>query len=297
MPKGLICKAISGFYYVESGGRTYACRAKGAFRNQHIKPLVGDWALFTPEGEGGRVEEILPRKHSFIRPPVANIDQFFFVVSACSPAPNLFVLDKLISIAEYKGVEPVIVLTKLDMEEADRIAAIYQKAGFPVLRVDYRSSGWRAPLERCLQGKVSAFCGNSGVGKSTLINHLGFTPEIETGEISDKLGRGRHTTRQVELYPLPFGGYLADTPGFSDVQLHRQEQILKDQLPYTFREMVPYLDGCQFTGCSHTCEKGCAVLAAVAAGEIPPSRHESYCALYEAVKDIAPWELEGGKKS
>ena len=135
------------------------------------------------------------------------------------------------------------------------------------------------------------------MGKSTLINHLGFTPEIEPGEISDKLGRGRHTTRQVELYPLPFGGYLADTPGFSDVQLHRQEQILKDQLPYTFREMVPYLDGCQFTGCSHTCEKGCAVLAAVTAGEIPPSRHESYCALYEAVKDIAPWELEGGKKS
>ena len=292
MMNGRILKAISGFYSVQCGNGLIECRAKGIFRKRGLSPAVGDEVTISvDQNEKGVIEEISPRKNAFIRPPMANIDQFIVVVSAVSPSPNLFVVDKLLSIAEYKDVEPIIVLTKLDMAQLPGVADIYRQAGFTVIEVDYQQKAWKQQVLDCLAGKVSAFCGNSGVGKSTLLNHLGLGLSLKTGETSEKLGRGRHTTRHVELFQLPFGGYIADTPGFSDVDLHRQEGILKDQLQYTFREIAPLVGQCKFVGCSHTCEKGCAVLAALEQGKIVPSRHQSYVALYQAVKDIKDWQL------
>ncbi len=293
--RGRIVKSLGGFYYVadsENKENIIECRARGVFRQQNIKPCVGDWAEveLTPQGKG-YVVELEPRKNSLVRPPLANLDQLVLVVSIADPAPNAFVLDKLIAIAEYQKIEPVIVITKCDLADPQMFADIYRKAGFQVyLTKSLEHQGLEAVMEM-LQGKISAFCGNSGAGKSTLLNAIDPRLSLDTGDISQKLGRGRHTTRHVELFELQNGGFVADTPGFSAVDLEKFQTILKDELADCFREMRPYEGKCRFTGCSHTKEAGCAVLQAVKDGEISESRHQSYLNLYELAKNIKEWEL------
>lgn len=291
--QGRILKATGGFYYVLSDAVLYECRARGLFRKTGVSPLVGDWVEIEETGEEkGYVTRILDRKNSLIRPPLANLDQLFLVVSVADPQPNLLVLDKLIAIAEHKKIEPFLIVTKTDLGEWETLAALYEKAGFQVFCTGLDQDSDLAMLRRSMEGKISAFCGNSGVGKSSLLNRIDSRLDLSTAQISQKLGRGRHTTRHVQLYPVSGGGYIADTPGFSSMDLERYEVILKEQLQYCFREFGPHLNQCRFTGCSHTKEKGCAVLAAMKEGEIASSRHDSYCTLYEAAKNIKEWELQ-----
>ena len=291
--QGRILKATGGFYYVLSDAVLYECRARGLFRKNGVSPLVGDWVEIEETGEEkGYVTRILDRKNSLIRPPLANLDQLFLVVSVADPQPNLLVLDKLIAIAEHKKIEPFLIVTKTDLGEWETLAALYEKAGFQVFCTGLDQDSDLAMLRWSMEGKISAFCGNSGVGKSSLLNRIDSRLDLSTAQISQKLGRGRHTTRHVQLYPVSGGGYIADTPGFSSMDLERYEVILKEQLQYCFREFGPHLNQCRFTGCSHTKEKGCAVLAAMKEGEIASSRHDSYCTLYEAAKNIKEWELQ-----
>ena len=275
--EGLIVRALSGFYYVKTGeGQEVECRARGLFRKQEISPCVGDRVELEETGEGkGQVVAILPRKNSLVRPPVANLDLLVLVVSSCEPLPNLLVLDKLLAIAECQNIPPAIVLTKSDLEDPSPVADIYRKVGYPVFVVSSETGEGVEEVRAFLSGKLCAFTGNTGVGKSSLLNRIDPRLSIETAQISQKLGRGRHTTRHVQLYEQPGGGYIADTPGFSAVDLERFQVILKEDLELCFPEFEPYRTKCRFTGCSHTKEKGCAVLAAVEAGEIPKSRHES----------------------
>lgn len=287
--EGLIMKAISGFYYVKSAGAVYECKARGVFRKKEMKPFVGDHVLIETEGKRGVLNEILPRKNQFARPPLANLDQIFFIISSCDPLPNYFITDKLIAIAEHKEIEPIIVATKGDLSPVDPIVERYSKAGFRTVAVN--NMDWTVDdISEFLYGNVSAFCGNSGVGKSTLLNNLLPFADLETGETSAKLGRGRHTTRHVELFEVE-GGFVADTPGFSTVETMQYDIIEKDQIQYCFREFSDHLGQCKFTGCSHTVEKGCAVLDALARGEISPSRHESYLQMYNEAKEIKSWAI------
>lgn len=288
---GVILKGIGGFYYVLSEDMVLECKARGIFRKEKKTPLVGDRVLVsTGDVPGqGMIESILERKNSLIRPPVANLDRLFIVASSVEPNLNLFLIDKMVAIAEDKGIEPVVVFTKTDLRAVKDAEQIYRNAGIRVLSVSPESPG-TAELLNLLQGCQSAFTGNSGVGKSTLLNRLLPMLQQETGDISKKLGRGRHTTRQVELFAVPGGGFVADTPGFSSLDIDRCEKIKKENLEFCFREFAPYLTQCKFASCTHRREHGCSVLNAVQRGEIAASRHQSYCALYEEVKDVKEWK-------
>lgn len=295
-------KALSGFYYCLPDGMNAVkdaveCRARGAFRNEAVTPLVGDRVHFETEGDGhGFVLEILPRKNEFTRPPIANLDRLFIVASVADPSPSLQVLDKLITVCEYKEIEPILMITKTDLGDAEPLRRIYESAGFPVLTVCNHSDADTAgsdAVRQYLNDGISAFCGNTGVGKSSLLNRLYPELSLATGDISQKLGRGRHTTRHVELYPIPGGnGWVADTPGFGTMELSQYDIIRKEQLQYCFREFEPYLGKCRFPDCAHIAEAGCAVLEALRDGAIMPSRHESYAALYAEARQIKEWELE-----
>lgn len=289
---GIILKALSGFYYVAAGEEEpVACRARGKFRHQKITPLVGDRVRITRLADGGGVvDEILPRRNQFWRPAVANIDQLVVVASGAIPATEPFLIDRVASIAESRGCEPVICVNKCDLDRGDGLYETYRRAGFPTLRVSAKTGEGVARLRVLLTGKVSAFTGNSGVGKSSLLNALWPGLTLPVGEVSEKLGRGRHTTRHVELLRLEDGALVADTPGFSSFDLEQGELGRREELAETFREFRPYLDQCRFVGCAHVKEKGCAVRAAVEAGEIPSSRHASYVRLYEQAKER--WEIK-----
>lgn len=293
MERGLLRKGIGGFYYVEAPDTIYEAKARGIFRKRGITPLAGDIVDISIEEDGTcTIEEIGERKNSLVRPPVANLDQLFLVVSVLHPSPNLLVLDKMLAGAEEKGIAPVIVFSKTDLEDCGEYLEIYQKTGIPVLTVSSVTGEGVDRVRELLQGKLSAFSGNSGVGKSSLLNRLDERLSLPTAEISQKLGRGRHTTRQVELLKLGPDTYVADTPGFSSVDMIQTELIRKDTLARDFREFVPYLDQCRFPSCSHTKEKGCAVLAALREGKIAPSRHQSYVTMYDEIKNIKEWELK-----
>ena len=260
------------------------------FRKRGTTPLAGDWVQICIDNNTGTIEEIFPRKNMLVRPPCANIDQMFLVTSVCDPSPNLLVLDKMIAVAEDQEMEPILVISKTDLQSPHELENIYRKVGIQVIEVSSVSGQGIAQIKMLLKDKISVFTGNSGVGKSSLLNCI--SPEFrqETGIISSKLGRGKHTTRQVELLKLPCGGYVADTPGFSTMDMERYNIVKKEHLQYCFREMKPYITQCKFSSCSHTCEKGCAVLRAVEQGEITQSRHNSYTAMYEQVKDKKEWE-------
>lgn len=289
--EGLVRKGIGGFYTVETPEGFFTCTARGRFRKARISPYAGDRVRILGEEDGtGALEEILPRRNFLVRPPLANLDQLFIVSSLRDPYPEPLIIDKTIAVAELEGIQPALVLTKTDLEDASSLKAIYDLAGVPCLVVSSVTGEGVDQVRKLLAGKVSAFTGNSGVGKSTLLNALFPQLELKTGEISQKLGRGRHTTREVELYKLEDGGYVADTPGFSTFEIERYRLTEKERLVYGFREFEPYLGKCQFTSCSHTCEKGCAILQAVEEGKIARSRHESYCAMYQEIKDVKQWQ-------
>ena len=285
---GIIVKCLGGLYTVESPDGIYECKARGVFRARGISPAVGDSVTVS----GGVITEIGERRNFIIRPPLANLDQILFVVSTVSPAPNFLILDKFIAIAEYKGIEPVVVITKTDLGDGTAVREVYDAIGIKTVEVDYSDEESVQRVRELLSGKISAFTGNSGAGKSTLLNAVDPSLDLATGEISRKLGRGRHTTRHAELYKLAGGGYIADTPGFSTFETNRYDVIRKEELAGCFREFAEFTDNCRFRDCSHTCEKGCAVVEAVAAGKIPKIRHESYCIMYEEAKQLKEWELK-----
>lgn len=294
MMNGRLMKGIGGFYYVETADGVFECKARGIFRKKKITPLVGDYVSITVnENAENTIDEISERKNSLVRPPLANLDQLFVVSSVIEPKFNVSVVDRIVAIAEYKNIEPVIVITKIDLDSSyEKYYNIYTNAGFKVILCDNIKGAGAELIRSLLKDKTSAFTGNTGVGKSSLLNAIDAGLSLETGETSRKLGRGRHTTRHCELYRVA-GGYVADTPGFSSLDFEKGEKIMKEDLPYCFREFLPYLEKCKFqNNCSHINDKGCAVVQAVKNGEISADRHNSYTELYNEVKDIKEWELK-----
>lgn len=294
MMNGRLMKGIGGFYYVETADGVFECKARGIFRKKKITPLVGDYVSITVnENAENTIDEISERKNSLVRPSLANLDQLFVVSSVIEPKFNVSVVDRIVAIAEYKNIEPVIVITKIDLDSSyEKYCDIYTNAGFKVILCDNIKGAGAEQIRSLLKDKTSAFTGNTGVGKSSLLNAIDAGLSLETGETSRKLGRGRHTTRHCELYRVA-GGYVADTPGFSSLDFERGEKIMKEDLPYCFREFLPYLEKCKFqNNCSHINDKGCAVVQAVKDGAISAERHNSYTELYNEVKDIKEWELK-----
>lgn len=289
---GLIIKAIGGVYSVEAPDGVFECKARGIFRKKGISPVCGDKVEIEFENKTAVITEIKERKSLIIRPPLANLDVLVFVASICEPAPNLLILDKFIAVAEYKNIKPMVVITKIDKQEPNEYLNIYNKSGIDVFAVDNITGKGSDEVKQALMGKFSAFTGNTGVGKSSLLNNIFPELDLATNEISKKLGRGKHTTRHVELYKLNDGGYIADTPGFSSFDTNRYDIILKEDLAGCFKEFKPYVNKCRFQDCSHTKEKGCAVIEAVENGEIARSRHESYLSMYEQAKQIKEWEYK-----
>ena len=288
--KGVIIKGIGGFYYVEVSDKIYECKARGVFRKKNNTPLVGDLVTISITDNGYcSIEKIHHRKNSLVRPPIANIDTLVIVCSTVSPSPNYTVIDKMVSSAVYNGIEPVIVISKSDIKDGKEIFDIYKKTGIKTVLYSSVTQEGLEEIRSLLPNKITAFTGNSGVGKSTLLNKLFPDFNLETGEISEKLGRGRHTTRTVELIKTQ-NGYVSDTPGFSTVQLEKFNMINKDELQHTFPEFQEFLGECRFTSCSHICEKGCAITEKVKDGTIPKSRHNSYVEMYNEIKDIKEWE-------
>lgn len=290
--KGTIIKGIGGFYYVEAADEIFECKARGVFRKEKLTPLVGDKVTVSiNDNAENTVDEIMPRKNVLTRPPVVNIDNLIIVVSTVEPKPSTLVIDKLIAVAEHKDIEPIIVITKSDLASAREIYDIYTLAGFNTIAVSNETGSGIDEVKAVLKGKISALTGNSGVGKTSLLNNLDSSLDLKTAHISKKLGRGRHTTRQAELYRV-CGGFVVDTPGFSSFEIDKDDIIMKDELAYCFRDFSEYIDKCKFSpSCTHTADKGCAVIEAVNEGKISKSRHNSYVQLYNSVKDIKEWNL------
>lgn len=288
---GIIIKITGGFYYVEAAESVYECKARGVFRKRGTSPLVGDHVDITVPDDGYcSIDAIRDRRNALVRPALANLDNLMIISSVKEPEVNLYLIDKMTAAAVSKEITPIVVFTKSDLAPVDDLADIYQRVNIPVYvfsSVDHRGID---AIKAELKDKVTAFCGNSGVGKSTLLNALFPELDLKTGAISDKLGRGRHTTRTVELFKK-HGGYIADTPGFSTVDIERFELIRKDELKFAFPEFEEYFGACQFNSCNHVCEKGCKVLEAVEQGIIPRSRHDSYVRMYNEVKDIKDWQI------
>lgn len=282
-----ITKGIGGFYYVKTPDGIVECKARGIFRKRGITPVAGDNVPLSADGT--MIDEILPRKNVFIRPPIANLDILFIVTSTTQPVPSTLVLDELAAAAIYKDVQPVLVVTKADLAAADMLRTAYTGSGIPLIQLNYETGEGLDEIRGYIQGHLCAFCGNSGVGKSTLLNTLAPELKRETGSISQKLGRGRHTTREVEIFEI-CGGRLADTPGFASLEAQKLCRIPKDDIQHTFPEFAPYFGQCRFTGCSHRSETGCAVREAVDSGTISKTRYASYLAMYEEACARKEWE-------
>lgn len=284
-------KVTGGFYYVEVAGELYECKARGVFRKRGMTPIVGDTVDITVPSEGYcSIDNVHERRNSLIRPAVANLDLLVIVSSVKEPQANLYLIDKMTAAAVHHDIRPVVVFSKSDLDDADSYVDIYRRVEIPAVAFSAVDLSGLDEIRELLSGSISAFCGNSGVGKSTLLNALCPELSLQTGEISTKLGRGRHTTRTVELFPF-CGGYIADTPGFSTLDIERFELIRKDELKFAFPEFDRFFGTCRFNSCNHVCEKGCSVIEAVQNGEIPLSRHESYVRMYEEVKNLKEWEL------
>ncbi len=291
MTTGTIFKAISGFYYVETANETIECKARGRFRRDNITPLVGDKAEFTMTDSGkGILEDILPRKNAFIRPPIANLDQLVIIASAVIPVTDPFLIDRMTAIAAFNNCDCVICINKFDLKRGDMLFDIYSKAGFKVIHTSAETGEGIPELLGALEGKINAFTGNSGVGKSSILNILNLDLNITVGEVSQKLGRGRHTTRHVELYRLENGAIVADTPGFSSFDTEQMELTAKEKLQHLFREFEPLINHCRFHDCAHIKESGCAVLHALENKQISQSRHDSYVRLYDQAKLHHAWD-------
>ena len=289
---GRIIRSLSGFYDVQTPGGVISCRGRGHLRRGAETPLTGDMVEITVERGKGMVERILPRKNCFVRPAVANVDILVVFAANVNPVTEPFLIDRVAAIAGDQGVEVVICVNKCDLDPGLDLAKIYRNAGFAVVQTSAETGEGIEQLRALLKGKLAAFTGNSGVGKSSLLNQLCPELRLPVGEVSEKLGRGRHTTRHVELYKLAEDTYVADTPGFSSFDTDQMEVILKENLQYAFPDFGRFIGCCQFRDCSHRKEPGCAVTAAVGEGAIEPSRYDSYLKLYEKASLIKEWEIK-----
>lgn len=284
--KGTIIKGIGGFYYVKVSDTIYECKARGILRKQRITPMIGDKVEIELCGEKGSITEILPRSSFLVRPPVANVDTMMLVAAAASPEPNLFLIDKMLVNAEINNIEPVICINKTDLAVRDDIKEAYSKAGYRILSVSAEKQEGLDTLVEYLAGKTTAFAGLSGVGKSSILNII-TEDKLETGSVSEKIQRGKHTTRHVELFELHGGGFVLDTPGFSSLEV---EGIKAEDLQKYFPEMTDCIDKCRFRGCSHINEPDCAVKEKLDKGKISKHRYESYVQLYNQLKSVKEWE-------
>lgn len=288
--QGVIIKALSGFYYVKTESGTVECRARGRFRLDGSSPLVGDRVEISLDANGkGRVDKLLPRKNFFIRPAVANIDLLIAVASEVNPVTDPFLIDRVTAFAEHMGCEVLICINKSDAARVSRLRDIYATSGYRVIETSAITGEGVEELRGCIAGKVCAFSGNSGVGKSSLLNALEPGLGLETGVVSEKLGRGRHTTRHVEIFPAG-GAFVADTPGFASFDMEQLPPIPKEELQFCFPEFGPYIGKCRFDDCAHLKEPGCAVREAMDEGKINASRHLSYARLYEISAKYKEWE-------
>lgn len=289
---GRILRSISGFYDVQTPDALISCRARGILRKEGSSPLTGDLVEITVERGKGMVEKILPRKNSFVRPAVANVDALVIFAANVNPVTEPYLIDRVAAIAGDQEVPVYLCVNKCDLDPAVDLVRIYENAGFPVICTSAETGEGVERLRQLLKGKLTAFTGNSGVGKSSILNRLCPELNLATGEVSEKLGRGRHTTRHVELYPLGEDTFVADTPGFSSFDTDQMEVILKENLQYAFPDFGKYIGSCQFHDCSHRKEPGCAVRAAWERGEIEKTRYDSYQRLYEKSSQIKLWELK-----
>lgn len=289
--EGIILKGIGGFYYVETDEGVFECKAKGKFRSKKISPVAGDRVSVTViNDKDNTIDEIYDRKNCLKRPPVANIDKLIIVVSSVRPKPNTLIIDKMTVLAEKNNIEPVIVITKTDLHFDEELVNIYRSAGYRVYTFSTCNRSELDSIKNELKGCISAFTGNSGVGKSTLINALNGELNLETGEISDKLGRGRHTTRQAEIFHVA-EGLVIDTAGFSSIDFTADNLIFADELQHFFREFGEVIGECRFTGCNHLGDKGCRVCELVENGTISKSRYESYISMFNETKDYKKWNV------
>ena len=290
--EGRILNSISGFYNVQTPAGIITCRGRGSLRKGGDSPLTGDLVEITVENGKGMVERILPRRNRFIRPAVANVDALVIFAANVNPVTEPFLIDRVAAIAGDQEVPVILCVNKCDLDPAVDLIAIYEKAGFPVIRASAETGEGVEQLRELLKGKLTAFTGNTGVGKSSMLNRLCPQLNLATGEVSEKLGRGRHTTRHVELYCLEEDTYVADTPGFSSFDTDQMDVLLKENLQYAFPDFSPHLGNCQFHDCTHRREPGCAVRRALEDGLIEPTRYDSYLRLYEKSSQIKDWEMK-----
>ncbi len=292
MPEGLIIKALSGFYYVRCDSTVTECKGSGKLRHKGHSPLVGDRVEFQIDSTGkGRIEQVLPRKNAFVRPAVANIDALICMTSDAIPVTDTYLVDRLSVTAVHNHCEVIVCVNKVDELRTDRIPEIYRNTGFPVICTSAETGEGAKELRAAVAGKICAFTGDSGVGKSSILNVLNPQFSLRVGSVSEKLGRGRHTTRHVELFDLGHGTYLIDTPGFASFDMEAAEPILCGDLQYDFPEFAPYLGECRFNDCAHLKEPGCAVCRALESGKIHPKRYRSYQMMYEDASKYKEWEL------
>ena len=290
--EGRILNSISGFYNVQTSDGVVTCRGRGSLRKGGDSPLTGDLVQITIENGKGMIEKILPRRNRFIRPAVANVDALVVFAANVNPVTEPFLIDRVAAIAGDQEVPVILCVNKCDLDPAIDLVGIYEKAGFSVIRASAETGEGVEELRKLIQGKLTAFTGNTGVGKSSMLNRLCPDLKLATGEVSEKLGRGRHTTRHVELYCLDEDTYVADTPGFSSFDTDQMDVLLKENLQYAFGDFAPYIGSCQFHDCSHRAEPGCKVREAVETGDIGKSRYDSYLRLYEKSSQIKLWELK-----
>ena len=293
---GRIIRSISGFYDVQTSSGLVNCRARGILRKDGQSPLTGDMVEITVERGKGMVERILPRRNRFVRPAVANLDALVVFAANVNPVTEPFLIDRVAAIAGDQEVPVVLCINKCDLDPALDLAKIYNAAGFTVICASAQTGEGVEELRQLLRGKLTAFTGNSGVGKSSTLNRLCPELALPVGEVSEKLGRGRHTTRHVELYMLEEGTYVADTPGFSSFDTDQMDVILKENLQYAFPDFGPYIGQCQFHDCSHRKEPGCAVTKAMEEGALEQTRYDSYLRLYEKASQIKTWEIKQEQK-
>ena len=288
---GRIIRSLSGFYDVALPEGVITCRGRGILRKEGVTPLTGDMVCITVEKGKGMIEKVLPRKNRFIRPAVANVDALVVFAANANPITEPFLIDRVAAIAGDQGVPVYLCINKCDLDPAVDLTRIYTAAGFSVIRCSAETGEGVSELRDMLRGKLTAFTGNTGVGKSSMLNALCPELSLATGEVSEKLGRGRHTTRHVELYQLDADTYVADTPGFSSFDTEQMDLLLKENLQYAFPDFAPYLGKCRFQDCSHRSEPDCAVRKAVETGLVECTRYESYLRLYEKAEQIRHWEV------
>ena len=291
MIEGIIIKALSGFYYVETAEGVVACKARGKFRLDGTVPLVGDRVRLLLEKDGsGRIDAVCERKNFFIRPAVANVDALVFIAANVNPVTDPFLIDRVAVIAQEAGCELIVCVNKIDLDAGDDLYGIYTSAGYQVIRTSAETGEGADELRSAMRGKVCALTGNSGVGKSSILNVLLPDAAIPTDTVSEHLGRGKHTTRHVELYPLGEDSFVADTPGFASFEIQMMQTVAKENLQFDFPEFAPYIGKCRFLDCAHLKEPGCAVRQALEEGRISKSRYASYVRLYELTARQKPWE-------